>query len=302
MDKIKEKDLDHSIRLRNLTTQDAESILSYDYEGAENLDELDIAIGDGLIAGEIKDPSELYEIINFLEIKGLMPNVSNKELLALNLANRIISGKSAWKKNLMPDLVKERLGLFSEREAIRKVIEISGGNTHEAHFLIYAIGKIDDALERGEDYNKVFETLVYRDSGLHCHAFLNHLEEKYQTTIKDYKELSTLGGLESQPQEDVKNSYYMALEHRYAMALDRILENGGSYSDLEDLNHEAFNLPESWDGISANTNKEKMIEKAILLYFNMLESHSQRPRLRDIAEEIKAPYEKILKIYREGSL
>lgn len=274
MDKIKEKELDLLIRDRSLTTEEAVNILGQeDYLGDydQDIEKLDIALAEAYMAGEIKDLYDVDEIANFFLKKGLVKDQPYplNQLLCIRLVERALNGHSAWTK------------------------------TQEGDLLERATKKIGQILNEGGDYQKVFTSVVYKDSPVHNLAFLNHIEGRFKTSVLSPAQLSSLADLVGEPRDDVENCFFMALEHRYELALEEILKRGGSFAELMAVDPRTFNLPDQWDGMDKDTNKEKMIDKAIFFFFSMSEIASLRPRLRDIADELGAPYERILKIFSE---
>jgi hypothetical protein len=309
MERIDEKDLDKRIRVRNLSFSDAEEILNRDNGLPENIEALDKALAEAVLSGRVKDLGELDEVASFLESAGLCPSDKDKEELALLLCSRVIEGQSSYDGGASDRRKESRslLDRLKDRESVKRILALNSKDLSDELFYKVMIGinhidQIDKILEKGLTYEDAFTTCVFRDCPRANHAFLNHIEERFNTTIKDYSELTKLARLENQPQEDVKNCYFMALEDRYYMALEQVLFKGGRLADLEAINIKDFNLPDSWEGFNGNSNKEKMIERAIFFYFSLGESLSFRPSLKDIAEEIKAPYPMILKIYNDYHL
>ena len=280
MDKIKEKELDRHIRLRNLTTEEAVDILDQgDYldENDKNIEDLDMALWEACISGEVKNISEIDEITKYLVKKGLIKESPHSSELSLMLAMRALSGHSSL--------------------VIEKVLGLGGQRLVEN-----ATKKIDKILNEGGDYKKVFESVVYCDCPPENLAFLDHVEKRFQTTVLSPNQLSSLADLKDEPQDDVENCFFMALEYRYNLALKGILKKGGSFTELMAVDPKSFNLPDQWDGMNEGMNKEKMIDKTIFFYFSLDETIDRRPHFRDIADEIGAPYERILKIFSEWSI
>jgi hypothetical protein len=106
-----------------------------------------------------------------------------------------------------------------------------------------------------------------------------------------------------------EDCYRMAIESRYAIALDKKLRDGGKYKDLLAIDPKTFGLSEKWNypynlgAINAREkkwavkegSKQDMILKAIFFQFRLGEAPYMRPPLRDVADAIDAPYGEILK-------
>ena len=81
----------------------------------------------------------------------------------------------------------------------------------------------------------------------------------------------------------------------YYKALRTALENGAKYKDLLKIDPKDFNLPETWGSFFGRpANKENSILKAISKEYLLIESIVIHPSLRDIAEDLEAPYSVIM--------
>ncbi len=221
----------------------------------------------------------------------------NKEVFSSSKENgffELITREKQWRLITRED--EEIYKKLKERPAVKKIFERSR-YFREANLIIDAILKIDEKLAQGLTYNDIFTSIIYRDCPDPNHALLNHVEERFNVKVRDAKQLQDLTGIDIAYMSDIENSYCMALEDRYSIAITEILHNNGKYQDLLALNPSDFGLPEQWDGLAKGMNKEKIILKAIFFHFHLGEEIFRTP-LREVAKLIDAPYSEILKASR----
>ena len=85
------------------------------------------------------------------------------------------------------------------------------------------------------------------------------------------------------------------IEDNYYNSLKTALENGAKYKDLLKIDPKEFGLPETWGSFyNRPANKENSILQAIADEFLLIENVLTHPDLRDIAEELEAPYSIIM--------
>ena len=85
------------------------------------------------------------------------------------------------------------------------------------------------------------------------------------------------------------------IEDNYYNSLKTALENGAKYKDLLKIDPKEFGLLETWGSFyNRPGNKENSILKAIADEFLLIEDTLTHPDLRDIAEELEAPYSIIM--------
>ena len=169
--------------------------------------------------------------------------------------------------------------------------------------------------EAGCSWLAVFNT-TYIDEPTPSGAFVRLVEEENKTKITNAKQLQELTGIKEvssywnekgkeikiktkKEREEtafiqIEHAFIQAMELRYEIALDNLLQNGAKYKDLLSLEPSEFNLPDSWETYDKEKNKETIIKDVIAFYFNLIESPLARPDLRTIAELLQAPYSVIL--------
>ncbi|HQO83832.1 MAG TPA: hypothetical protein PLS21_07560, partial [Synergistales bacterium] len=80
---------------------------------------------------------------------------------------------------------------------------------------------------------------------------------------------------------------------KYQLALEKILRDGGKYKDLMALDPQDYGFPKA-----SEEEKKEHVETAIIVYYGFVETALFRPSVREVAEELEAPYEVILKASR----
>jgi hypothetical protein len=146
--------------------------------------------------------------------------------------------------------------------------------------------EIAETYQESKSWDKVITTAVYSDSYSSQEAFIDYVEEIYNTKIKDAKQLQKLTGITEETLEGLEDTLLNSRSQKYERAIETAIENGAKYKDLLKIDPKVFSLPE--------TNKEKAILKGIAMEFLLIENLVIHPDLRDIAEELEAPYSVIL--------
>lgn len=157
--------------------------------------------------------------------------------------------------------------------------------------------QIAETYQESKDWGVVFSTSVYSDVVPSMEAFVDYVEETYQTKVKDGKHLQKLTGIKEveELEETLINSRYS----KYFRALRKALQEGAKYKDLLQIKPKDFGLPKTWSGCDGYDqystilwaiNFEFLIESVGLLFYY--------PDLRSIAEEIEAPYSVLMDCYK----
>lgn len=321
-----------ALGFRRMDTAEADRVLSQELnseESIEKLNALDEAFTYGLLnnvfyyyfnhkqghslTGNVKldaawkdredTPEEienLEKINRFLEEKlgGKIEQGSNE--LAILLTGRALGGRSSYLKDLKAQRNKRNNETYltvKDRESVKNVIELRGKITSSVSMVINTIAQIDKTLGEGGSYEDAFTSYIYSDTDAENHAFLSHVEEKFNTIIKTPHELSKLAGLKEQPSDDVDNCFYLAQEDRISMAMKKTLDRGGKYSDLLAFKCEDFYLPIKWDGMREDSNMGTITARVIRSYFHTDDNPNLTPK--DLMENLDVDYPTSLHIFSE---
>jgi hypothetical protein len=163
--------------------------------------------------------------------------------------------------------------------------------------------EIVETYQESNSWDEVLNTVVYVDARQSQEAFIDCIEEIYQTKVKDSKHLQKLTGCKEYRDSDkiklqdvINNARYC----KYERVLEKKIKEGAKYKDLLNIEPKDFNLPESWGSYyNSPANKYNTILKAIGYEFMINEPASLMllPDLRSIAEELEAPYSVIMDSY-----
>ena len=187
------------------------------------------------------------------------------------------------------------------------------------HYIDYK-SKIDQTYRETEDWYQVLNNHVYTDVWEANEAFIDYIEETYNTKIKDVDHLQELTGIthfssywkggeqveitkeEEQKKEakkQLQDSLIKCRESKYIRALENAIREGATYKDLLKIKPQDFNLPEKWEG-SLYRDQKSAIDWAINMEYSVDEPAGLMmfPSLRLIAEDLEAPYSVIMDIYR----
>ena len=181
--------------------------------------------------------------------------------------------------------------------------------------------QIAETYQESKDWGVVFSTSVYSDVKDTQEAFIDYVEETYQTKIKDAKHLQNLTGITHldswdskagkyitpDTEEEAKENAIRELEEtlivsrhsKYFRALEKALQEGAKYKDLLQIKPQDFGLPKTWSGC-LGSDQYSSILWAISFEFLINEPRSLAwlPSLRTIAEEIQAPYSVLMDCYK----
>ena len=187
------------------------------------------------------------------------------------------------------------------------------------HYIDYK-SKIDQTYRETEDWYLVLNNHVYNDVWVANEAFIDYIEETYNTKIKDVDHLQELTGIthissywegskkveltkEEEQKErakiELQSSLIMCRENKYIRALENAIREGATYKELLKIKPQDFDLPEKWEG-SLYQDQKSAIGWAINMEYNIYEPAGLMmfPSLRAIAEDLEAPYSVIMDIYR----
>jgi len=180
--------------------------------------------------------------------------------------------------------------------------------------------EIVEAYLQSKDWVEVFSKAVYLDIKESQEAFIDYLEEFYQTKVKDAKHLQELTQIthinsyynkgkmipitsESDQEEralkELEETLISARYSKYFRALEVALQGGAKYKDLLQIKPEDYQLPETWSGCLASDQYSSILW-AISFEFLIDEPASlmMLPDLRSIAEEVEAPYSVLMECYK----
>lgn len=174
--------------------------------------------------------------------------------------------------------------------------------------------------QESKDWGVVFSTSVYSDVGEAQEAFIDYVEEIYQTKVKDAKHLQKLTGITHLDSWDSKAGKYITPDtedeakanaireledtvinsrySKYSRALEKALQEGAKYKDLLQIKPQDFGLPKTWSGCSVSDQYSSILW-ALSSEFLIDEPASLTliPDLRSIAQEIEAPYSVLMDCY-----
>ena len=187
------------------------------------------------------------------------------------------------------------------------------------HYLNYK-KQIAETYQESKDWGVVFSTSVYSDVEDAQEAFVDYVEETYQTKVKDSKHLQKLTGITHldswdskagkyitpDTEEEAKENAIRELEEtvissrysKYFRALEKALQEGVKYKDLLQIKPQDFGLPKNWSGC-LGSDQYSSILWALSFEFLINEPASLMllPDLRSIAQEIQAPYSVLMDCY-----
>lgn len=161
---------------------------------------------------------------------------------------------------------------------------------------------ISKLYQETKDWDKVITTEVYKDVDTAQEAFIDEVEEVYNTKVKDAKHLQKLTGIsedKGETLEGLEGTLNTARYSKYFRALSIILNNGGTYSDLLQIEPKDYGLPETWEG-TLGKDKLTTIYWAVGFHYNLTEpafSLVLLPNIRYYAEDLKAPFSFIMDVY-----
>lgn len=167
--------------------------------------------------------------------------------------------------------------------------------------------EIEDKYNSTKSWDEVITTVVYCDDSQSNEAFIDIVENMYNTKVKDAKHLQELTGIAKISLEDLRETIYLARQEKFYDVLNDALNNGAKYIDLLKYEPKDYGLPDSWEvegygkyPYRKTMNRDKLIKRAIHFAFSLGEPFSIiniHPDLRTISEILEAPYSLILESY-----
>ena len=293
----------------------------------ENIKEIEKVVGEASRRGEINmlmgpQGETAQKLEALLRSKNSMPIPAfDFNALTQKICDRLVLGYSSWDFLGLGDKRAKDLATYQrlkDRPSVKKLVDTCGLQV-EVFLVLNHIDAIDKEVAKGKTFDEIFRSIIYPDDVTSNHAFLNYLEEHFNTAIKSQKQLLELAKItygtyeeyvkdfkedKDSDEEDLMSKedfaktndgiaccYYMALSSRYSLELEKILSGGGKYKDLRDVNYKAFGFP-------GDTSQEGFIRKAIYFHFHLGETVIKRVPLREVANLIEAPYGEVLKASR----
>lgn len=249
-----------------------------------NSQDIDRAIADYMRYRE-SEVSNIFAILSYKEIQSLGGEALRNEIVKLRSGEDILEG-----------ILRDYIWYSKEKKAIAETYQES------------------------KSWNKVITTVVYSDSSSSQEAFIDYVEETYQTKVKDAKHLQELTGITHldswdskankyitpDTEEEAKENAIRELEEtitasrysKYSRALYKALQEGAKYKDLIQINAGDYGLPKTWSGC-LGSDQYSSILLAIQEAFLLGEPNtSVRPDLRTIAQEIEAPYSVLMDAHK----
>ncbi len=131
--------------------------------------------------------------------------------------------------------------------------------------------QIAETYQESKDWGVVFSTSVYSDVKEAQEAFIDYVEETYQTKVKDGKHLQKLTGIKAETLE----------------------------GELLKIKPKEYGLPEKWNNV-LGSDQYRTILWVLSFKFLINEPGSLMllPDLRSIAQEIQAPYSVLMDCYK----
>lgn len=163
-------------------------------------------------------------------------------------------------------------------------------------FYIKRLEEVKTAYQESKSWDKVFRECYFEES-VTQEAFIDYVEEFYKTKFKDAKQLKEVTGISTTGEilKRLDKALLTAKSEKYERAIKTAIENGAKYKELLNIDPKEFSLPETWGSFySRPANKENTILKCIAYEFLLMETIVIHPSLRDIAEELGAPYSVII--------
>ncbi len=150
-----------------------------------------------------------------------------------------------------------------------------------------------------KSWEEVFISVVYGDIDVSMEAFVDYVEEVFNTKIQNAEQLVELTGLKEEPIDAIEEIITIWREKRYLRALENVLATGGKYQDLLKIEPSEYGLPKTWTGFFEEPhNKNLAIKWAIYDHFDLMDEPGN-PALTQIAEKLDVPYSFIMEVLDE---
>lgn len=261
----------------------------------ENIIEIEKVVGEATLRGEIDmvmgpQGETAQKLEALLRSKNVMPIPAfDFNELTQKICHRFFFGNSSWDFGLGDKRAKDLATYqrLKDRPSVKKLVDTCGLQG-EVFLVLNHIDAIDKEVAKGKTFDEIYHSIIYFDDVTPNHAFLNYLEEHFNTEIKSQKQLLELAKITRSSYEeyakDIKESedfeeeelmskddfiksseatdccYLMAISSRYAFTLEKILSEGGKYKDLLAVNYKAFGFPDEWEypyDVGSETDKIK---------------------------------------------
>lgn len=158
--------------------------------------------------------------------------------------------------------------------------------------------QIAETYQESKSWDKVITTAVYSDVKEAQEAFIDYVEETYQTKVKDGRHLQKLTGITEETLEGLEETVINSRYSKYFRALEKALQEGAKYKDLLQIKPQDYGLPKTWSGC-LGSDQYSSILWALSFEFLINEPASLMllPDLRSIAQEVEAPYSVLMDCY-----
>lgn len=169
---------------------------------------------------------------------------------------------------------------------------------------------IKEAYSKSKSWEDVITSGYFNsDEAPSMEAFIDYVEETYQTKVKDAKQLDKLTGITPllSKEPNIEKGKEPTLEYiltssrysKYTRALEKALQEGAKYKDLLQIKPQDYRLPETWSGC-LSSDQYSSILWAISFEFLINEPAGlmMLPDLRSIAEEVEAPYSVLMDCHK----
>ena len=159
--------------------------------------------------------------------------------------------------------------------------------------------QIAETYQESKDWGVVFSTSVYSDVKEAQEAFIDYVEETYQTKVKDGKHLQKLTGIKAETLEGLEETVINSRYIKYFRALETALEEGATYPELLKIKPKEYGLPEKWNNVLGSDQYSTILwVLSFEFLINEPASLMLLPDLRSIAQEIQAPYSVLMDCYK----
>ena len=168
------------------------------------------------------------------------------------------------------------------------------------HYLRYLNYKkeIAETYQESKSWDKVITTAVYSDVKEAQEAFIDYVEETYQTKVKDGKHLQKLTGITEETLEGLEETVISSRYSKYFRALEKALQEGAKYKDLLQIKPKDYELPETWSGCLGSDQYSSILWAIEDTFLIGEPNTSVRPDLKAIAQEIEAPYSVLMDAHK----
>jgi len=161
---------------------------------------------------------------------------------------------------------------------------------------------IKEAYLKSKSWEEVITSGYFNsDEATSMEAFIDYVEEIYQTKVKDAKHLDKLTGIKSllSKEPNIEKGKEPTLEDiltsagysKYFRALEKALEERAKYKDLLQIKPEDYGLPQTWSGCLGSDQYSSILWAISFEYLiNEPAGLMILPDLRSIAQDVEAPY------------